>query len=133
MRVGLLDRIISILCYFTFGFFSVIWLIFAYVARKKTSPYLAFNLYQAIFISIIFAVISLLYNIALNLLSVIPFIGKVVTWLDIFFNQSPFFFTFTLSGLFVTLLIVYFSLICLTGRRPYIPFVSDIVKANFGG
>lgn len=133
MRVGLLDRIISILCYFTFGFFSVIWLIFANVTRKKISPYLAFNLYQAIFISIIFAVISLLYSISYNLLKDIPFIGKVAIWFDMFFNQTPLYFTFTLSGLLITLLILYFSLICLSGRRPYIPYVSDIVKANFGG
>ena len=133
MRVTLLDRIISILCYFTFGFFSVIWLIFANVTKKKITPYLSFNIYQAIFISIAFAIISLLYSISLNFLSVIPFIGKVVVWFDLFFNKTPLYFTFTISGLLITLLITYFSLICLSGRRPYIPIISDIVKANFGG
>lgn len=133
MRVNLLDRIISVLCYFTFGFFSVIWLIFANVAKKKITPYLAFNIYQAIFISIILAIISLLYSIALNFLSVIPVVGKAFVWFDLFFNKTPLYFTFTISGLLITLLISYFSLICLSGRRPHIPVVSDIVKANFGG
>lgn len=133
MRVSLLDRIVSILCYYTFGIFSIIWLIFANVTRKNISSFLSFNIYQAIFISIILAVISLLYSIALNFLSVIPFIGKIVVWFDLFFNKTPIYFTFTISGLLITLIILYFSLICLSGRRPKIPVISDIVKANFGG
>ena len=133
MKPTMLDRIISILCYYTFGMFSIIWIIFAHVSRKKISSFLSFNLYQAIFVSIILAVISLLYGIAFNLLSVIPFIGKVVVWLDLFFNQTPIYFTFTISGLLITILVLYLSLPCLLGRRPIVPLVSDIVKANFGG
>ena len=127
------DRIISILCYYTFGMFSIIWLIFSYVTKRRISPFLSFNMYQAIFVSIVLAIISLLYNISINLLSVIPFVGKVAMWFDVFFNKTPIYFTFTLSGLFVTLLVLYFSILCLMGKRPNVPLISDIVNANFGG
>ena len=133
MNASIADRIISILCYYTFGIFSVIWLIFANVARKPISSYLAFNMYQAIFVSILLAIFSLLYSIMFNFLSIVPFLGKLVVWFDLFFNKTPLYFTFTLSGLLVTLLILYFSLLCLIGKRPYIPLISEIVKANFGG
>ncbi|MBQ8634973.1 hypothetical protein IJ425_02320 [bacterium] len=133
MNPSILDRIISILAYYTFGIFSIIWLIFANLTRKRISPFLSFNMYQAIFLSIVLAIISLIYSIAINLLSIVPFIGKFAIWFDLFFNRTPLYFTFTVSGLLVSLLLLYFSFFCLIGKRPRIPLVSDIVNANFGG
>lgn len=132
MRITFLDRLVSILAYFTFGIFSVIWFIFASVTKKNISSYLMFNLYQAIFISVIFAVIGLVYGIAIDLMSVIPFIGKLVLAFDAFFNRTPLYFSFTISGFIVTLVVVYLSVLSLIGKKPYIPLVSDVVKSNFG-
>lgn len=126
------DRVISILTYFTFGIFGLIWLVFANLAKKRISHFLAFNIYQSIFVSILLAIISLLYGIAINFISVIPFVGKFAILFDRFFNQTPMYFSYTVSGLLVTLLVVYFSLFCLVGRKPFIPIVSDIVYANCG-
>lgn len=133
MKTAYSDRLISILAYFTFGIFSIIWIIFANLTKKTITPYLSFNLYQAIFVSIVLAVISLIYSIAINLLSVVPFIGKFASWIDIAINQTPLYFTFTITGLLTTLIIIYLSFFCLIGKKPYIPFVSDIIKSNFGG
>lgn len=133
MKVSLSDRIISILAYFTFGMFSLIWIIFANLTKKRISPFLVFNLYQAIFISIILFIIGYLYNIAINLMSVIPFVGKFVYAFNLFFNETPLYLSFTLSGFIVTIMVFYLSLMSLMGRRPYVPLVSDIVKENFGG
>lgn len=133
MSASIGDRVISILSYYTFGIFSLIWIVFANLTRKKISQFLSFNLYQAIFISVVLAVISLLYGIAINLVSVIPFLGKFAIAFDIFFNKTPLYFSFTLSGFFVTLLVFYLSIMSLLGKRPYIPLVSDVVRANFGG
>ena len=133
MKPAFLDRIISILAYFTFGIFSIIWIVFANMTRKTMSSFLTFNLYQAIFISVVLAVISLIYSIAINLLSVIPFVGNLARWFDVFFNQTPLYFTFTISGLIVTMLVIYLSIMSLLGRRAYLPIVSEIISSNFGG
>ncbi len=133
MAPSLSDRIVSVLAYFTFGIFSIIWIVFANLTKKPISSFLGFNLYQAIFVSIVLAVFSLIYSIAINLLSVVPFVGKFAELFDIFFNQTPLYFTFTISGLFVTLIISYLSILTLLGKKPYIPMVSDTVKASFGG
>ncbi len=133
MKPTFQDRIISVLAYFTFGIFSIIWIVFANMTRKTMSSFLVFNLYQAVFIAVVLAVISLVYSIAVNLLSVIPFIGNFSRWLDIILNQTPMYFTFTITGFFVTLLVIYLSVLSLLGRKPYIPFVSDIIASNFGG
>lgn len=129
---SLIDRLISILSYITFGMFSIIWLIFANLTKKPLGPYLVFNIYQAIFISVILAVISLMYSIAVNLLSVIPFIGSFVKAFDLFFNATPLYFSCTLSGLFVTILLLYLTIMCVFGQKPYVPMVSEIVNINFG-
>ena len=133
MNPSLESKIVSILSYFTFGIFSIIWIVFANVTKRRMDSFLIFNLYQAIFISVVLAVISLIYDIALNILSVIPFISKLANAFNIFFNQTPMFFTFTLSGLLVTLLVVYLSIMSILGKKPYIPAVSDIISTNFGG
>ena len=133
MKITLGDKIISILCYYTFGIFGIIWLVIAHVMRKRIHSFVMFNISQSIFISILLAVLSLLYGIATNFLIPIPFIGKAVAWFDVFFNQTPLYFTFTLSGFLTTLLIVYLSVVCLIGKKPVVPLVSDIVDANFGG
>ena len=132
MKISLNDRIISILAYFTFGMFSLIWIIFANLTKKRISPFLSFNLYQAIFLSVVFFILGYLYSIAINLMSPIPFIGKLAVMFDLFFNQTPLFFTFTFSGLIVTLIVLYLSVFSLMGKKPYIPFISDVVKENFG-
>lgn len=133
MSVGFLDRLISILAYFSFGIFSIIWLVFANLTRKNMGSFLVFNLYQAIFVSVVLALISLIYSIAINLLSVIPLIGNFARWFDVFFNQTPLYFTFTISGLLVTILVLYLSILSLLGKKPYLPFVSEIISSNFGG
>ena len=133
MNISLLDKIISILSYFTFGIFSLIWIIFANLTKKRISSFLSFNLYQAIFISIVLAVFSLIYDIAINILSVIPFVGKFVYWLNLQLNQTPIYYSFTITGLLTTILVAYLCLACLIGKKPYIPFVSDIINMNFRG
>ena len=133
MKPAFLDRIISILAYFTFGIFSIIWIVFANMTRKTMSSFLIFNLYQAIFISVVLAVISLIYSIAINLLSVIPFIGNFARWFDVFFNQTPLYFTFTISGLIISMLVLYLSIMSLLGKKAYLPIVSEIISSNFGG
>ena len=131
MKVAYSDRIISILAYFTFGIFSIIWIIFANLTKKNMTQYLQFNLYQAIFISIVFALISLIYSIAINILSTIPYIGNIAKWIEISINQTPMYFSFTLTGLFTTIFVLYLSILCLFGKKPYVPLVSNIIKTNF--
>ncbi|MBQ8475455.1 hypothetical protein IJ531_00170 [bacterium] len=131
--VSLTDRLVSALSYYTCGIFSIIWIVFANVTNKRMTPYLTFNLYQAIFLSVALAVISLIYSIAANILVVIPFLGGMVKSFNLFFNQTPLYFGFTLSGFIVTLILTYLALFSLLGKRPYIPLISDIINTNFGG
>ena len=131
-NAGILDRIVSVLSYSTFGIFGVIWLICVNIAKKSMSSFLVFNIYQAIFISLALTVLSLLYQAAMGFLSAIPFLKGMVLGFDLFFMGTPVYFGFTLSGLFILMLLLYLSIISLSGQRPYIPIVSDIIS-GYGG
>jgi len=133
MTPSLLDRFVCVLSYFTFGIFSIIWLIFANLTKKTISQFVMFNLMQAIFLSVVLSVISILFDIAINILGVIPFVGKIANWLNIAINYTPMYFSFTLSGLFVALLVIYLSVFCFFGKKPYLPFISKILGSYFGG
>lgn len=133
MNISLTDKIVSVLSYFTFGFFSLIWIIYANITKKPMSRFLTFNLYQAIFISVVLAVVSLVYSIAINFLSAVPFLRTLARNFDLFFNRTPMYFDFTLSGLLVTIILLYLSILALMGKKSYIPAISDVVSTNFGG
>ena len=133
MNKSVVDRIVSSLAYFSFGMFALIWIIYANVAKKHMSSFLLYNLYQAIFLSVLLAVLSYIFNIAVNFLSVIPYIGKIAVKFYIFVNQNPIYFGFTITGFIVTALVLYLVMFSLLGKKPNIPCVSGIIEANIGG
>jgi len=133
MKVSFVDRIVSSLAYFTFGTFSIVWIIYVNVAKKRMSPYLSFNLYQAIFVSLILAVLAYIFEILCECTVAVPYVGALLEKINLFVNHTPIFYTFTLTGFLVTLLVFYLIFLCLIGKRPFIPFISDVIKENFGG
>ena len=133
MGVDFESRLISILTYITMGLFGVVWLIFANVTKRQITPFLSFNLYQAIFLSVALAAISLLYSIMINFLVVIPFVGGFVKNFNFFFNSNPIYFGFSLSSFLTLILLLYLCILSLLGKRPYLPFISDMINYNFGG
>ncbi len=132
MNNSAVDRIISIFTYYTLGFFGLIWLLFCHLTKKRIDSFLAFNIYQSIFLSVVFTVIVYLYSISLNLISVVPFIGKLAVKFDIFINQTPIYFSYTISTLVLFIILLYLSIFSLMGKKPYVPLISDVINSNFG-
>ena len=133
MNISLTDKIVSVLTYYTFGIFGLIWLVYAYLAKKSINSFCIFNIYQSIFISVILYIISLLWGIAIGFISVVPLIGKFMVSLDIFINQTPMYFSFTLSGFVLMVFLSYLAVLSFLGRKPFVPYVSNIIRSNFGG
>ena len=133
MKVDFLDRFVASLSYLTFGIFSIIWLVFVNIVKKPVSKFLAFNLYQAIFLSVILAVISMLYSIAYSFLAAVPVIREIVKDFDIAMHNTPIYYGTTLSGFLISLLILYLIIMSLLGKKPFIPLVSDVISTNVGG
>ena len=127
----MLDRIVSILSYCTMGIFSLIWLVFSYLTKRRISPFLAFNMYQAIFISMILCIFSYVYNIGFNLLSVIPIVGELIESFNNYIKQ-PSNGGFSIVQILFIALLAYLSLPTLLGKKPRVPWVSEMVSSNFG-
>lgn len=132
MKTSIVDRIVSVFTYFTFGLVGIIWLIYVNLAKKHMNSFITYNIYQSIFISIIFTVFSYLYEFLIKLLSNIPFIGPVIQKLNIFFFQTPIYFGYSIVNLILVCLLFYLVIVCILGKKPHIPIISDIIKANVG-
>lgn len=128
-----MDRIAAFLSYYTIGMFGLIWIIFSHFTNRKVNSFLSFNIYQSIFVSVFLAVISMIYGIALNFVSVVPIIGKLIVSLDIYINQTPMYASFTLCGFVLTVFLSYLAILSLLGKKPYVPYISNIIGSNFRG
>jgi len=132
MSLQLKDRILSALSYLTMGMAGLIWLVFAYATKEKTSSYTMFNIYQSIFLSILLAVFSLLYDIAISTLQIIPFIGKLAYNFNLFFVKTPFYFGTSIFGCIFLFVLIYLCGFSLLGRKPKLPCITSIIHSNFG-
>ena len=85
----LIERLIAALSYLTMGMVGFVWLIIGLFTNARLKPFLQYHIFQSIFISLGFAVLSILVGWVSNLLSVIPFINKVVAQINFLLNSFP--------------------------------------------
>lgn len=126
-----LERIIAVLSYLSSGFVGFIWIIIAAVTRQNLKHFVKFHVFQSIFLSILFFLVSHLLSLFLNLLSLIPFINSLSATLS-FYLSVPVVAGLSVIKIFIVTLIAYLSFGAIMGRYSHIPWVSDIIKINIG-
>ena len=129
--VSAIEKIISILSYFTFGIAGMIWLLFAFAIKKNLRYFLMYNIAQSMVISILFAIINLIKFIIIKLLLLIPFISTFAIKLNLFFSTAMIknsFIHLNILQILVTLLILYIIAGVIIGKIFYIPFLSNIMS-----
>ena len=124
--VSWFDRIISLLSYVTAGWGGMIYCIIMYFRKKMPSRYVRYNVFQSIFISLLFFILSFGFGLILKFLSYIPFLNYVVASITFQFYR-PVLFEYSLIQLFVIGLTLYLSGLCLVGRLPRVYWVSKII------
>ena len=125
----LIERIVAALSYWTMGMVGFIWLIIGLFTKARLKPFLQYHIFQSIFISLGFAVLSILVGWVSNLLSVIPFINKVVAQINFLLNM-PLIFDYSLLQTAIYAFLAYLAITSFMGRFSYIPWVSDIIDQN---
>ena len=125
----LIERIVAALSYLTMGMVGFIWLIIGLFTNARLKPFLQYHIFQSIFISLGFAVLSILVGWVSNLLSVIPFINKVVAQINFLLNM-PLIFDYSLLQTAIYAFLAYLAITSFMGRFSYIPWVSDIIDQN---
>lgn len=126
---ALIEKIIASLSYITFGFVGFIWLLIGIFTKNNLRPYLKYHIFQSIFLSIAYFLLGALLGLVMNILSVIPLVNQLVLQFTFYLN-APIFFGFSLIQTLVNTIIFYLVITSLQGKFSYLPWISEIIKAN---
>ena len=125
----MIERIIAALTYLTMGMVGFIWLILGLFTKARLKPFLQYHIFQSIFISLAFAVLSILVSWLSNILSFIPIINRIVAQITFLLNM-PLIFDYSLLQSVIYLFLIYLAVTAFIGKFSYIPWVSDIIDQN---
>lgn len=125
----MIERIVSALTYPTMGMVGFIWLILGLITHAKLRPFTQYHIFQSIFLSIAYVIVSILLGVVSNILSVIPLINKLTAQI-IFWLNVPAIFGYSLIQACIYSVIIYLAVTAFMGKYSYLPWVSDIIKQN---
>lgn len=125
----LIERIVAALSYLTMGMIGFVWLIIGLFTNARLKPFLQYHIFQSIFISLGFTVLSVLVGWLSNILSMIPFVDKVVAQINFLLNM-PLIFDYSILQTVILAFLAYLAITSFMGRFSYIPWVSDVIDQN---
>ena len=125
----LIERLVAALSYLTMGMVGFVWLIIGLFTKASLKPFLKYHIFQSIFISLGFAVISIFVGWVSNILSFIPLINKLVAQINFLLNM-PLIFDYSLLQTLIYAFLIYLAGTSFIGKYSYIPYVSDIIDQN---
>ena len=126
---SVIERLVAGFSYLTMGMAGFIWLIIGLFTKAELKPFLQYHIFQSIFISLAFAVISIFVGWLSNLLSFIPFINRLVAQITFLLNL-PLIFEYSLIQTVIYILLIYLAVTAFAGKYSYIPWISDIIDQN---
>ena len=127
---SLLERLIAILNYITFGIVGFGWLILVAIRKVRLTPFLQYHIFQSFFLVMLYWLVSVFVSLIAQILSFIPFIRELVLKILFFFNVLIIFNQFSIVTATVCIIIFYLCFTSMQGRFSYIPWVSDIIGRN---
>ena len=127
----MMEKLVAAASY-VFPLVGFIFIIIAALMKKDMKPFLRYHIFQSIFIAFALWVIITGLGFAMHLLSYIPFVKNLVSILTFFLNM-PLFLGFSVVTFAYFLFVVYLIIGVLRGSDSYVPWVSDIIKANLRG
>lgn len=125
----MIEKIIAALTYITMGMAGFIWLIVGLFTKARLKPFLQYHIFQSIFISLGFTVLSIFIGWLSNLLSFIPLINRLVAQVTFLLNM-PLIFDYSLLQSIIYAMLIYLAITAFMGKYSYIPWVSDIIDQN---
>ncbi len=124
-----IERIIAATSYLTTGMVGFVWLIIATVMKKRITEFLLYHIFQAIFITIAYFLIAVIFSLLYRILYIVP----IVNVLPYFLNMPiPVLFNLSIIQAITTSIILYLAITSFCGYYSYLPWVSDIINQNTG-
>ncbi len=127
----LIEKIVASLSYLTMGMAGFIWLIIGLFTGGRLKPFLQYHIFQSIFISLAFVVISMFIGWISNFLSIIPIINKITAQITFLLNM-PLIFGYSFIQSVIYVFLIYLAVTAFMGRYSYVPWISDIIDQNTG-
>lgn len=124
-----MEKFISVLSYVSCGIIGLIWIIFGAVMGLNMKPFLKYHIYQSIFISILYVLVSYALGLVLYLLGFVPFIKYAVGIITYGFSVGVVF-NLSVVNLFVLGVLLYLCVGVVQGKYSYLPWVSEIIVVN---
>lgn len=126
-----MERIVAAGSYI-FPLLGFIFIIITALMKKEMKPFLKYHIFQSIFIAFALWILLSGLGFAMHLLSYIPGIKTVVSMITFFLNM-PLFLGFSVVTLVYFLFVLYLVVGALRGSDSFVPWVSNIIKANLRG
>ena len=128
-----IEKIISVLSYFTMGIAGLLWMLLAYFLKKRLRYFLRYNIIQSMIISIILAIINLTLDIVFSILAKIPVLDFIIAVLNLFISVkiitiAPLGLSFSVFQIIIYTVITYITLGVILGRIFYIPFLTETMN-----
>ena len=124
-----MEKLVSAISYLTMGFIGFIYLIIIILTKRTLKPFLKYHVFQSIFISIGYYLLTIFVRLICNILLFIPFINKITTAV-LYYLSIDIIFGCSIIGLCIYAVLFYLVITSLQGKYSYIPWVSDIIKIN---
>ena len=128
-KISAIDKVASGLTYLTAGWFGLIYCIILTLQKKKISNFLRYNIYQAIFIVLLFFLCCAIFGLVFNILSHIPFIQVIISWLQLILLK-PILFDRSIFQLLIGAIMLYSTILSFLGKEPRIYWISNIIDKN---
>ncbi len=128
-KVYPIERVIAALTYLSAGFVGGIWLILAAIMGKNITQFLRYHIFQSIFLSLAYFVITTLLGYLYVIFVHIPLINLIPLFLN---SPIQMFMNLSIIQVFTTLVILYLAITSFLGMYSYFPWVSDIIDQNTG-
>lgn len=125
--VSLTDRFVSAATYITAGWGGIVYAVIMYFRKRKISKFTTFNIFQSVFVSLLFFAVSVILGFILKILSYIPLIDYLVVRLTFFFNR-PLIGDYSLIQFFVFSVVIYMTFYAALGKIPVLFWISDIIR-----
>lgn len=127
-----IEKIISVLSYFTWGFAGLIYLIIALIRKQGLRPFVRYHVFMSIFLSILIFIVSNVLMFTIDILGYIPYVKAVVFSITLLFIKPISFLglNFSIITLFIFCLLSYLSIGAILGKYSYLPWISEVISYN---
>ena len=107
-------------------------IIISALMKKDMKPFLKYHIFQSIFIAILFYLVAYALQFVMNLVSYIPIIKNIVSMITYMLN-TPILLGFSVITFVYFVFVLYLVIGVIKGSDSYVPWVSNIIKANLRG